>query len=144
MVYTIANYMSLMKDMVMYTESIACGDSICMEEILNKWLPLWKAAGKPHYCNLTMTNMEILYGEMSAADLEAMCINRCVRRTKDRDMMAMDECCEILNDYLKKMSASATVDSLVSKSLFISLMRRYKKPVNTTTSPVIFPSRSIF
>ena len=67
--------MSLMKDMVMYTDSILCGDSICMEEILNKWLPLWKANGKPHYCNLTMTNMEILYDEMSPTDLEAIRIN---------------------------------------------------------------------
>lgn len=102
-VFTISNCMSLMKGMVMYTGSISCGDSICMEEILNKWLPLWKACGKPHYCNLTMTNMEILYGEMSTSDLEAsMRINRCVKRTEDRDMMAMDDCCEVLNDYLKK------------------------------------------
>ena len=65
-----------MKDMVMYTDSISCGDSIYMEEILNTWLPLWKSGDKPHYCNLTMTSMEILYDEMSPADLEAMQINK--------------------------------------------------------------------
>ena len=71
-----------------------------------------------------MTNVEILYGKFFPVDLEAIRINRCVRRTKDRDMMKMDECCEILNYYLKKMSSSANMNSLVSKSLFISLTRR--------------------
>ena len=46
-----------------------------MEEILNKWLSLWKAGGKPYYCNFTMTNMKILYDDMPPADLEAMRIN---------------------------------------------------------------------
>ena len=134
-VVTVANYMSLMSDFVSYKDSISCGDSICMEVILNEWLPIWKAGGKPNYTNLTMTNMEILYDEMSPTDLEAMRINRCVRRTKERNMMAMDECCEILNDYLKKMSSSANLGSFVSKSLYVSLMRRCKKiigPYNTS------------
>ena len=134
-VRTIANYMRLVDDMVLYTDSIACGDSISMEVILNKWLPLWKAGGKPHYTNLTMTNMEILYNEMSPTDLEGMRINRCVRRTKDRNMMAMDECCEILNDYLKKMSNSENLNNLVSKSLFVSLMRRCKNIIGPCNSP---------
>ena len=101
-VLTISNCMSLIKDMVMYTDNILCGESICMVEILNKWLPLRKAGGKPHYCNLTMRHIETLYDDMSPADLEAMRINRFLRRTKDRGMIVMDECCEILNDYLKK------------------------------------------
>ena len=37
-------------------------------------------------------------------------------------MLVMDECCEILNDQLKRMSKSAYLQSLVNKSLFISLM----------------------
>lgn len=91
MVLTVSKYMSLMGDYVTYTDSISCGDSICMEVILNEWLPIWKASGKPNYTNLTMTNMEILYDEMSASDLEAMRINRCIRRTHKRNMMTMDE-----------------------------------------------------
>ena len=38
----------------------------------------------------------------------------------------MDEFCEMLNDYLKKISSSENLKSLVGKSLFISLMRRCK------------------
>ena len=35
-VLTISNHILLMKEMIMYTDSIVCGDSICMEELLNK------------------------------------------------------------------------------------------------------------
>ena len=70
--------------------------------------------------------MEILYSEMSPTDLEGMRINRCVRQNKGHNMMAMDECCEILNNYLKKMISSANLSPLVNKSLFVSLMRRCK------------------
>lgn len=98
-VVTVATYMSLMSDFVSYTDIISCGDSIYMEVIHNKWLPIWKAGGKPNYTNWTMTNMEIPYDEISATDLEAIRINKCVRKRQEGNMMAMDECCEILNDY---------------------------------------------
>ena len=55
--------MKLISDMVEYTDSTVCGDSICMEVILNEWLPIWKVGGKPNYTNLTMTNMDILSSE---------------------------------------------------------------------------------
>ena len=101
-VLTIANFMKLMDDFTSFISGTKCGDSIIMENLLNEWLPRWKAGGKSNYTNLTMTNMEILYSEMSPIDLEGMHINRCVKQTKGHNMMAIDECCEILNDYLKK------------------------------------------
>lgn len=48
--------------------------------------------------------------------------------TSKGDMLCIDECCEILNDQLKKMSCSDNnLQSLMNKSLFVSLKRRYKK-----------------
>lgn len=83
-VVTITNIMTLINDMVMYINIIACGDSMCIEVILNEWLLLQKAGGKPHYTNLTMTNMEILHGELTSVDLEGMWINPCVRRKQSK------------------------------------------------------------
>ena len=73
-----------------------------MEILLKEWLPIWKTCRKTNYLNLCMTNMEILYNEMSCADLEAMRINRMMRQKENGGMIAMDEACEILNDQLKK------------------------------------------
>ena len=89
-IVTIANGMSLMSDFMSCTESPSCGDSIYMEVVLNECLPIWKVGSKPNYTNLTMTNMEILYDEMSPTDLESMRVNRCVRRIYERNMMAMN------------------------------------------------------
>ena len=125
-VLTIANFMKLISDFTGFISGTRYGDSIVMKHILNEWLPIRKAGGKSNYTNLTMTNMEILYSEMSPTDLEGMRINRCVRRTKGHNMMAMDKCCEILNDYLKKMISSANLSSLVNTSLFVSLIQRCK------------------
>ena len=43
----LSNYMSLTNNIVKYIDNILCGDSISMEVLLNKWLPLWMAGGKP-------------------------------------------------------------------------------------------------
>ena len=59
--------------------------------------------------------MDIFYDGMLPADLEAMRIHWCVRRTEDINMMVMDECCGILKDYLKKISSSENINSLVNK-----------------------------
>ena len=99
---TVANFMTLCSDYKMYTDGTKAGDSISMEIILNEWLPIWKTCRKTNYLNLCMTNMEILYSEMSCADLEGMRINRMMRQNANSGMIAMDEACEILNDQLKK------------------------------------------
>ena len=98
-----------------------------MEHILNEWLPIWKTCRKTNYVNLTMTNMEILYSEISSIDLEYMRLNRIMRQKENGGMIAIDECCEVLNDHLKKMTSFVKIDSLVNKSLFISLMKRCTK-----------------
>mmetsp|Transcript_30981 Transcript_30981/g.29809 ORF Transcript_30981/g.29809 Transcript_30981/m.29809 type:complete len:100 (-) Transcript_30981:85-384(-) len=74
-----------------------------------------------------MTNMEILYSEMSPFDLECMRLNRMMRQKENGGMIAIDECCEVLNDHLKKMTSSVKLDSLVNKSLFVSLTKRCTK-----------------
>ena len=53
-----------------------------------------------------------------------MRINRCVQLKENHNKVAIDESCEILNDHLKKMSSSSNLDSLVNKSLYISVARR--------------------
>lgn len=75
--------------MVTYTNSTLTGDSICMD------VPLMKAGGELNYEYLTMTNMQILYGEISPTDSEGICNKRCARTTKDRDVMSMG-CYKIL------------------------------------------------
>ena len=59
-----------------------------------------KICRKTNYVNLSMTNMEILYSEMYTADLEAMKINIIMRQKENGGMIAIGECCEILNDHL--------------------------------------------
>ena len=60
---------------------------------------------------------------MSPIDLEGMRINTCVQLKENNSKVAMDDSCEILNDHLKRMSSSDNLDSLVNKSLFISVAR---------------------
>ena len=43
---TISNLMSVTNKYLLYTNSTATLDSIVMEQLLNGWLPLWKAGGK--------------------------------------------------------------------------------------------------
>ena len=66
-----------------------------------------------------MMKMENLYREMSPYDLESLRINRMMKHTTVDGMLAMDECCEILNDQLKIIDKSANLQSLVNKPLFI-------------------------
>ena len=85
---------------------------------------MWKADGKYNYTELFMANMEMLYTEMSPIDLYGMRINGCVQLKENHNKVAIDESCEILNDHLKIMSSSSNLDSLVNKSLYISVARR--------------------
>ena len=110
----------------LYTDIIKEGDLISIEVLLNKWLPIWKECWKTNV-NHTTVNMEILYGEMSPYELESMMINRMVNHTVGGGIMAVEECCDLLNDHLKRISRSTNLQYLVNKSLFILLMRRCKK-----------------
>ena len=71
-----------------------------------------------------MTNIEILYSKISTADLEGMRINRMMRQKKNEGMVAITERCEVLNDHLKKMTSSVKLDLLVNNSLFVSMIKR--------------------
>lgn len=84
----------------------------------------WKAGGKSNYRELSIANMERLYNKTSPVDLEGMRINRCVQLKENNNKAAINESCEILNDHLKIMFSSDNLDSLVNKSLFISVARR--------------------
>ena len=44
-VLIIAKFMKLMNDFTGFISGTKCGDSIVMENILNEWLPIWKAGG---------------------------------------------------------------------------------------------------
>ena len=125
---TISNYLNLCLDYKMCTESTSKGDSISMEILLNNWLPIWKTCRKTNYVNLSMTNMEIMYNEMSCADLEEVRMNRMIRQKENRGMIAIDEACEMLNDQS-------------TNQVFIIIP---SPPVNDTVSPIIPSSRSMF
>lgn len=71
-----------------------------------------------------MAGMEILYSEMSQIDLEDKRINRCVQLKENNGKVAMDESYEILNAHHKRMFSSDNLDSIINKSLFISVARR--------------------
>ena len=87
---TIMSYMFLCNEYTIYTTSTKEGDSISMEHILNNWLLIWKTCRKTNYVNLAMTNMEILYSELSTIDLEAMMINIMMRQKDKGGMIAIN------------------------------------------------------
>ena len=117
--------MRLASHLELYMDSTGNHDSIVMKSLINGWLPIWKASGKSNYKKLSLRNMDIMYDKMIPSDIETRRINRCVRRQVDHQMMATDDYCEMVNDYLKKISTSNNVKIQVNKSLFISLIRRY-------------------
>ena len=61
--------MFIANEYLLYTNSTTTGDYIAMEQLLNNWLPIWKAGRKCNYTELSMANMEILYKEMSPIDI---------------------------------------------------------------------------
>lgn len=118
------NFMVAANDYSLNVYSTSAGDSIAVECLLNNRLPIWKAGGKKNYTELLLTNIEIMYDEISPCDLEEMRLNRSIQLKENHGKVAMDKSCEILNDHLILMSKSIDVDSLVNKSLFVSLARR--------------------
>ena len=120
---TISNYLKLCLDYKVYTEGTSKGDSISIEILLSDWLPIWKTCRKTSFVNLFMTNIEIMYNKISYADLEGIIMNQMIRQKENGGMITIDEACEILNDQLKKMASSIKIDTLLHKSLFISLMK---------------------
>ena len=132
-VRAIANFMVVASDYSLNVDSTSAGDSISLECLLNDWLPIWKAGGKTNYTELSCTNMEIMYNEMTPCDLEGMRLNRFIQLNENHSKVAIDESCEILNDHLKRMSKSIDIDSLVNKSLFVSLARRCSRNLRPET-----------
>ena len=123
-VRTVANFMLAANDYSLNVNITTAGESIVVECLLNEWLPIWKAGGKTNYTELSFTNMEIMYDEMSPSDLEGMRLNRFIQLKENHGKVAIDESCEILNAHLKRISKSVDIDSLVNKSFFVSLARR--------------------
>lgn len=46
---TIANLMFVTTEYLLYSNSTAIGDYIAMEQLLNDWLPMWKAGVRSNY-----------------------------------------------------------------------------------------------
>ena len=143
-VQTIANYMKYCAEFELYLASTREGDSIAMESLMTTLLPLWKAAHKPKYVNLTCTNSEVLYKIMDPNTLELMRINRCSRLSVGKGMIGMDDVCEQLNDHTKAIVQSKSYESHMNKSLYMNLFRccsyRESKKVKETDDETIASS----
>eukprot|EP00978_Attheya_sp_CCMP212_P033589 scaffold136408_cov40-Attheya_sp.AAC.1 len=62
--------MSLAEDYFLFIDSVRAGNSVTLERVFLDWLPLWKAAGKHKYVELTLTICDIFYSELNQDELE--------------------------------------------------------------------------
>jgi len=124
-----AQLMKLANSFFLFLDSIKCGDAIAIEHTMVEWLPRWRAVGKHRYVDLVLRMIETNYGRLSPYQLEELRWNRCVRMNEGRDMVAMDDVCEMLNDWTKEITKSQDINKLADKSVFISLLRRCARSV---------------
>ena len=103
LVQKISNYMKLCKEFQLLESSIREGNSIGIESIMCELLPVWKAAHKVKYVDLTAANSEMLYQKMDHYTLEMMRLNRCARLSRGKGMVGMDNVCEQLNNHTKEI-----------------------------------------
>ena len=68
---------------------------------------------------------------MSTSNLEGIRSNRCGMYSLTRDMMAIDDCCKIINLYFEQMFSLVTLGSLENKSLSVSLIFHYIHNIGT-------------
>lgn len=74
--------MLAVSDYSLNVDITSAGDFIAIECLLNEWLQIWKAGGKTNYTELSFTNMEIMYNEMTPCDLEGTMLNRFIQLKK--------------------------------------------------------------
>ena len=123
-VFYMAAFNEIANSYLLYLDSIRCGDSPAQEFVLAEWAPLWKVSEKRRYVELVFTTMECFYESMTIEHLEEFRLNRSVRLTAGRDMIATDDACEVLNDWVKEMNTKDNIIDLCEQSIMLSLMRR--------------------
>jgi hypothetical protein len=113
----------LTADFILFDKSVKIGDSIAAEIIMTSWIWVMALTAKSKYRDLIACWIEVV-DSMSPAQLQSLRINAFVRLHADKGMIAKDDMCEKINQWLKKMRNTADADRLAVKSQFLSWMRR--------------------
>ena len=128
----LANFVIIAREFRLFVKSYRRGDSIAVESIMASWLPIWNACDRKNYCKLSILQMENLYDRLKFSQLQRLRMNRFVRLYKDDvkgehqwgRMLATDDMCEILNDWLKVMPTAETAEAWQELSYLVGVGRR--------------------
>jgi hypothetical protein len=97
----ILSFIELMEDHNLLDGAIRMRDFLLAELVTKKWPTNWQAAGKSHYVNLVLDNIETFYGHWTGPELEAIRLNMFHRVSEGRGCFALDEMCELINLLVK-------------------------------------------
>ena len=131
-----------MRSFVLYEQSLKAGDSVACELVLLCWQETMALAGKSKYVELISRWAEVGYFEMSAATLQLQRLNRFLLLSRGKGRLGMDDGCEMLNLWTKVMGGSNELDAVITKTLFLPLMRRCGKSVDALFGGGVAPPKS--
>ena len=97
-----AHIMKVSKIYILFCDFIRQGYAILIESIMVELLLRYKFGGKRSYVKLYMRTTDTNYEKMTHSELEELLWNQCSVITAGRSMIAMDNFCEMLNDWIKK------------------------------------------
>jgi hypothetical protein len=107
------NFMDIVQDHEHFKQGIQLGDYLTTKYLLVDWLYHWQAAGKHKYANVTLNDIDTLYGGTKGM-LEVIRLYKFLRVSKGKGFFALDKVYELINEAAVILQHCPTKPSLES------------------------------